>query len=188
MEEKKDDEGIRSPNRTVKRRSCKGYLYYSSIRKSKSQNPMCVGLSRTLDQVPSYVVEEPESEASKEDHILTDFKYACIGYSVHLERGDPSTDLPNKHAEMPLCVGIELLLDKRPSNANPTPAHVHKREDGHSFPQPRTYKPAHSPWDEFLNRFARSANVVASGVARNVHKVGNHIKSTLDDILYRRPK
>lgn len=33
-----------------KGRSCKGYLYYSSTLKSKSKNPRCVGIPRTLRQ------------------------------------------------------------------------------------------------------------------------------------------
>lgn len=33
-------------------------------------------------------------------------------------------------------------------------------------------------------RFTRSAGLVASGVAKNANKVGNHIKETIDDILY----
>ena len=40
-------------------------------------------------------------------------------------------------------------------------------------------------------RFTRNAGLVASGVARNMRKVGNYIKESVDDILYpyrRRPK
>lgn len=33
-------------------KSCKGCLYYSSVLKSKSRPPTCVGLSRTLDEGP----------------------------------------------------------------------------------------------------------------------------------------
>uniref|UniRef100_A0A5B7BKJ3 DUF8204 domain-containing protein n=1 Tax=Davidia involucrata TaxID=16924 RepID=A0A5B7BKJ3_DAVIN len=194
----KEDEGDenrnQNPNPAIKApkgKSCKGCLYYSSIRNSKSQSPMCAGFSRTLQQVPSYIVGESELEDSKEGHSLTDFKYACVGYSVHLDKKDPSTDPQEKQAELPFCVGIELLLDKRPSHANHVPAHVHKREDGNPIPQPRTSRPSHSPWDEFVSRYARSASVVALGVARNAIRVGNHIKSNLDDVLYpyrRRPK
>ncbi|URE46536.1 hypothetical protein MUK42_03485 [Musa troglodytarum] len=34
--------------RTLKGKSCKGCLYYSSLLKSDSRNPVCVGISRTL--------------------------------------------------------------------------------------------------------------------------------------------
>ncbi|XP_010271493.1 PREDICTED: uncharacterized protein LOC104607530 [Nelumbo nucifera] len=189
----KEDEGDQNQIQAkgMKGKSCKGCLYYSSILKSKSRNPRCVGVSRTLQQVPGYIVGESEMEASKEGRGLTDFKYACVGYSVYLEGKDASTDSKEKQAELPFCVGIELLVDKRPSTADHAPVHTHNREDGHVFPQPRTYKPAHSIGEEFLSRFTRNASLVASGVARNMYRVGNYIKDNLDDILYpyrRRPK
>uniref|UniRef100_A0A5B6ZZU9 DUF8204 domain-containing protein n=1 Tax=Davidia involucrata TaxID=16924 RepID=A0A5B6ZZU9_DAVIN len=152
-----------------KGKSCKGCLYYSSTLKSNSRNPLCVGISRTLPQVPRYIVGESEVEASKEGRSLTDFKYACVGYSVYPDGKDPSTDRETQ-TELPVCVGIEVLVDKRVGTADSIPAHVHNREDGHGFPQP---------------------GLVAMGVAKNMRKVGNHMKDTLEDILYpyrRRPK
>ncbi|XP_042519882.1 uncharacterized protein LOC122093595 [Macadamia integrifolia] len=174
----------------TKGKSCKGCLYYSSILKSKDQNPLCVGVSRTLPQVPGYIVGESETEASKEGSSPTDFKYACVGYSVYLDGKDSPTDLQDKQAELPFCVGIEILVDKRASTTNHAPAHVRNREDGHVFP-PRTHKPTHSTGEEFLGRFTRNASLVASGVAKNVNRVGNYIKDNVDDMLYpfrRRPK
>ncbi|KAK9113024.1 hypothetical protein Scep_020543 [Stephania cephalantha] len=90
-------------------RSCKGCLYYSSLRKSQGRNPLCVGVSRTLKQVPSYIGES-EMEASKEGRTLADFKYACVGYSVHLNNKDSSTDPKEREAELPFCVGIEIVI------------------------------------------------------------------------------
>lgn len=58
--------------------------------------------------VPSYIVGETELEASKADRSLTDFKYGCVGYSVFLDRKD-SSDPQNKQAELPFCVGLEVL-------------------------------------------------------------------------------
>ncbi|KAF8377878.1 hypothetical protein HHK36_031266 [Tetracentron sinense] len=125
-----------------------------------------------LPPLPSYRVEESEMETSKEVH--SHFKYACVGYSVYLDGQNPPTDLKEKQAELPFCVGIELLLDKRPSTAEHIPDHVHNREehykvhdfilgiklihglcfleDGHVLPQPRAYKPPHSLGEEFLSR------------------------------------
>ena len=37
-------------NKGSKGKSCKGCLYYSSLQRSKSKNPTCVGFSRTLHQ------------------------------------------------------------------------------------------------------------------------------------------
>ncbi|KAG6571077.1 uncharacterized protein LOC111448192 [Cucurbita moschata] len=173
-----------------KGKSCKGCLYYSSLQKSKSKTPTCIGFSKTLEQVPNYIVGETELEASKEGRSLADFKYACVGYSVHLEKKDSPNDVQNKQAELPFCVGLEVLLDKRP--AEHSQAHVHdKTEDSPAFPQPRNYKPSYAAGDEYLNRFTRNAVLVASGVARNVNKVCIYIKESFDDILHpyrRRPK
>ncbi|XP_057967953.1 uncharacterized protein LOC131157654 [Malania oleifera] len=177
--------------RGSKGKSCKGCLYYSSVLKSNSRNPLCVGISRSLPQVPRYVVGESEIEASKEGRSLTDFKYACVGYSVYKDGKDPSANMQETQAELPVCVGIELLVDKRVASADHASAHVHNREDGHGYPQTRTHKPVHSGGNEFLTRFTRNANLVASGVARNMRRVGNYIKENVDDILYpyrRRPK
>lgn len=58
--------------------------------------------------VPSYIVGETELEASKADRNLTDFKYGCVGYSVFLDRKD-SNDPHNKQAELPFCVGLEVI-------------------------------------------------------------------------------
>ncbi|KAK1301457.1 hypothetical protein QJS10_CPB12g01428 [Acorus calamus] len=177
-----------------KARSCKGCLYYaSSSLKPNAGKPICVGISRTLAQVPSYVVRESEMETSKEDRSPTDFKYACAGYSVFIDNNESTTDQQKKQAELPFCVGIELLVDRRPSTAENgpihAPRHAHNHEDGHVHPQPRSPKPAYSGGDEFLTRFRRNASLVASGVAKNVHRVGNYMKVYVDNILYpyRRP-
>ncbi|KAK9942752.1 hypothetical protein M0R45_008401 [Rubus argutus] len=132
-------------------RSCKGCLYYSSVQKSKSKYPTCVGFYRTLNQVPSYVVGE-------------------------------------NRAELPFCVGLEVLYDKRPPGQVHSPSPAHKSEDGvQPIPQPRSYKP-HSTGDEYLTRFKRNAGLVRSGVARNLNRVGNHIKQSVDNILFGRSK
>ncbi|KAM6581473.1 hypothetical protein CsatA_005247 [Cannabis sativa] len=165
-------------------KSCKGCLYYSSLQKAKSNNPTCIGFSTTLQKVPDYIVGETEFEASKEGRSFTDFKYACVGYSVFLDNKDSSPNDPqNKQAELPFCVGLEVLLDKRPEGQTAqthAPAHAsthaHKSE-GISL----------CAW----KMFKRNAILVASGVARNVNRVCSHIKESLDDILYpyrRRPK
>lgn len=174
-----------------KGKSCKGCLYYSSTFKSNSRNPLCVGISRSLPHVPQYMVSQSEMEASKEGRSLTDFRYSCVGYSVYPDRKDHPHDVKEGETELPVCVGIEVLVDRRVTNAGTTPAHVHNKEDGAGIPQPRPRKPAQPAGDEFLTRFTRNANLVAMGVVKNMRKVGNRIKESVDDILYpyrRRPK
>ncbi|EOX97868.1 hypothetical protein QUC31_015471 [Theobroma cacao] len=171
-----------------KGKSCKGCLYYSSALKSKSRNPTCVGIPKTLQQVPSYMIGESELEASKEGRTLTDFKYACVGYSVYLDNKDSSTDQAHKPVELPFCVGLEVLLDRTPASADHIPANIHKSKEIHGHPQPQTHKSTQSIGDEYYNRFKRNAGLVAAGVVKNLNKIGNRIKESLDDILYRRPK
>ncbi|GLT30648.1 hypothetical protein SLA2020_054390 [Shorea laevis] len=169
-------------------KSCKGCLYYSSVLKSKSKNPTCVGIPKTLNQVPSYVISESETERSKEWRDLKDFKYGCVGYSVFLDNKGSLTNQPDKQVELPVCVGLEVLLDSRPSSTDhaqrtqdrPVPAYPQPQ------PQPRANQPVHSTADEYISRFKRSAGIVASGVSKNLNKVGNYIKESLDDILYKR--
>ncbi|XP_059459667.1 uncharacterized protein LOC132189133 isoform X2 [Corylus avellana] len=179
-----------SQSKGLKGKSCKGCLYYSSQQKSKSKNPTCVGFSRAL-QVPNYVVGGTEYEASKEGRNLADFRYGCVGYSVYLDNKDSSSDQQNQEAKLPFCVGLEILLDRRP--VQHAPADVHGSEDASALPQPQPqpqpYKPIHHPGDEFLNRFTRNAGLVASSVGKNLNRVYNSIKGSLDDILfpYRRP-
>ncbi|WCJ32568.1 hypothetical protein M5689_013985 [Euphorbia peplus] len=177
----------------LKGKSCKGYLYYSSVLKSTSKNPRCIGIPRTLHKVPNYIVGQSEAEASKDGRTLVDFYYGCAGYSVYVNSKDHSADKQVTKTQLPVCVGLELLVDRRVPNTETasSPAPVHGREDGQEFPLPRKQKPAQSAGDEFFSRYTRNANLVASGVARNMRKVGIYVKESLDDIIYpyrRRPK
>ncbi|XP_027354869.1 uncharacterized protein LOC113864874 [Abrus precatorius] len=171
--------------RGSKGKSCKGCAYYSSIHKAKSKNPTCVGISGTLEQVPPYVVGETELEASKKGRSFTNFKYACIGYSVYLDNKDSSTDSQDKTAKLPFCVGLEVVLEEKASTspADRVPA-THKTEE-HEL---RRQKSPISKTEDFFNRFQKNAGLVASGVAKNLNRVGNYVKETVDDILNRRPK
>ncbi|KAK4417372.1 hypothetical protein Salat_2562800 [Sesamum alatum] len=176
-----------------KAKSCKGCLYYSSRFKADSRNPLCVGLTRSLPSVPRYIVGQSEMEASKEGRNLTDFRYACVGYSLYSDQKEQASKGQQTQTELPVCVGLEVLVDRRvnTSDSASAPTHIHNKEDGHGLPQRRSPKPANPTGDEFFSRFTRNANLVANGVAKNIRKVGNQIKQSLDDILYpyrRRPK
>nr|TKS00235.1 uncharacterized protein D5086_0000184480 [Populus alba] len=180
--------------------SLDGYLYYSSTLKSNGINPRCIGIPRSLPQIPNYVGQS-EDEASKDGRTLIDFYYGCAGYSVYANK-DLSTDKQVAKTELPVCVGLELLVDRRVASEDSAsaPAHIHHKEDGgelpqlqprRELPQPRAQKPVISAADDFLSRYTRNANLVASGVARNMRRVGNYVKDSVDDILYpyrRRPK
>ncbi|XP_061368393.1 uncharacterized protein LOC133311368 [Gastrolobium bilobum] len=174
-----------------KAKSCKGSLYYSSVRKSKSKNPTCVGISGAIQQFPSNTVGEAELEASKRGTTIENFKYVCLGYSIYLDSKNSPADSQNKTPKLPFCVGLEMLMNKGPSTSpvSDVPAPSQKIEEHElAMPQPRSYKAPHFTGEEYLNRFKRNAILVASGVARNLNRVGNYVKETLDDVLnpYRR--
>ncbi|KAI3978900.1 hypothetical protein MKX01_016075 [Papaver californicum] len=184
------ESSAKGDGRGLKGKSCKGCLYYSSILKSKSRNPLCLGITGALQQVPESTVEGSDTDASKDARNLTEFKYACVGYSVHSHNKDHYSK--DKRAELPFCVGVELLLDKKPAAAEQVSGHVHNKEDDRVLPQPRPYKPVKPPpstAEELLGRFARNAGLVASGVAKNLHKARDYVKDSFDDMLYpyRRP-
>ncbi|WOH10382.1 hypothetical protein DCAR_0729850 [Daucus carota subsp. sativus] len=179
-----------NPNlNNTKGKSCKGCLYYSSSFKSQSRNPLCVGISRSLPQVPQNIVGKSEVEAHEKGRDFADFRYGCVGYSVYSDRKGQK-DVQDGNSELPACIGIEVLVDRKITAADSVPAHAHAHnKDNHRSPQPHTQKPAVSVGDEFLKRFTRNAGLVAAGVAKNVRKVGNQVKASIDDILYpyRRP-
>ncbi|KAJ6997119.1 hypothetical protein NC653_013630 [Populus alba x Populus x berolinensis] len=136
----------------LKGKSCKGYLYYSSTLKSNGINPRCIGIPRSLPQIPNYVGQS-EDEASKDGRTLIDFYYGCAGYSVYANK-DLSTDKQVAKTELPVCVGLELLVDRRVASEDSAsaPAHIHHKEDGgelpqlqprRELPQPRAQKPVY---------------------------------------------
>jgi len=183
----------RSPENPNKKaaKSCKGCVYYSSTRKSNARNPLCVGISRSLPGVPRHIVGETEVKASREGISLAEFKYACVGYSVYFNGKDASVDRQQEQSELPICVGLEALVGKRANAPDSVPAHACK-EDSHGLPQPRpqlqpqprTHQPARFQGEEFMSKFSRNAGLVAMGVAKNLYRVGNHIKGRIDGILY----
>ncbi|KMZ63115.1 hypothetical protein ZOSMA_427G00140 [Zostera marina] len=126
-----------------KGRSCKGFLYYSSQRKSSNGKPMCFGLNRTLENVPGYMIAESQTESKKEGRNLSDFKYSCIGYSVCADNknsASPTNNNLENPLELPFCVGIEILVDKRAtSNAD------HLRTQQGAQTQPGVMKQPNSP-------------------------------------------
>uniref|UniRef100_A0A1J3ILP3 DUF8204 domain-containing protein n=1 Tax=Noccaea caerulescens TaxID=107243 RepID=A0A1J3ILP3_NOCCA len=202
MEEKSEQQQGRGS--LEKGRSCKGYLYYSSTLKNKAKNPRCVGIPRTLPQVPDFVVGKSKAEASKEGRTLVDFYYGCLGYSVYMTEKDSSAiamKQPTK-TQLPVCVvGFRMLADINASSSNtsPVPARVQNRNDSRELPQHQNQNqkpapapaPAPAPENGFVTRFNRNANLVASGVMKNLKRVGNYVKETLDESMdqYRkRPK
>ncbi|PUZ59124.1 hypothetical protein GQ55_4G015600 [Panicum hallii var. hallii] len=107
----------------AKGRSCKGCLFYSSVLRSRARGPVCVGITRALPQVSERMIGAIELEAIQEGRNLSDFKYACVGYSIYLDDKETSMGVHDKkaHAQLPVCVGVELLADRTaPVNKAPS--------------------------------------------------------------------
>uniref|UniRef100_A0A5B7BFH4 DUF8204 domain-containing protein n=1 Tax=Davidia involucrata TaxID=16924 RepID=A0A5B7BFH4_DAVIN len=73
---------------------------------------MCYGFSRILQQVPSYIVEESELEASKVDRSLMDIEYACVGYSVQLDKKNPSTHPQRNKLDCHIVLVLSFCMKK----------------------------------------------------------------------------
>ncbi|GFP95464.1 hypothetical protein PHJA_001690700 [Phtheirospermum japonicum] len=107
--------------------------------------------------LPQYIVGQSEAEASKEGRNLTEFRYACVGYSLYEDRkGQASSNGQRTQTELPFCIGLEVLVDRRVNTAESasTPAHIHNKGDGNGLPQKRSPKPTNATGEEFLSRQA----------------------------------
>lgn len=149
-------------------RSCRGCLFYSSFLRDNNQNPTCYGFSRSI----------PESYRTLDERQATkDFKYACLGYGIHKEAAGDKP--PDGNGELPLCVGIEFLADRRPVSHAPRGS---KEEADAQMHNPLA-RPGSSPGEDFTSRFCRSASVVATAVVNNVIRFAANAKASVDDML-----
>ncbi|VAI34961.1 unnamed protein product [Triticum turgidum subsp. durum] len=155
------------PGPPRKGKSCKGCLYYSSVLKSRGYNPICVGIPRSIPQVPGFVVEEPREEAAAQGHDLRQFKYACAGYSMFVDDRDAKSGENDAKALLPYCQGLELLLLLL------LPRSLWSKDSDHSWRDRNSWR----------GKFRRSAGLVASGVAKNLNKTGSYIKQNVEDIF-----
>lgn len=174
-------------------KSCKGCLYYSSMLRSRGFNPVCVGIPRSIPQVPSYVVDEPREEAAAQGHDLRQFKYACAGYSMFVvDNKDGRSGEKEGKTLLPYCQGLELLVDSRlveKKSPNNEPATASYRKEAATSSRQQGQRPGQLTGQDFYARFRKSAGLVASGVAKNLNKTAIYIKENVADILYpdRRP-
>ncbi|KAL2613641.1 hypothetical protein R1flu_025333 [Riccia fluitans] len=178
-----------------KSRSCRGCLLYSSSLRDRAQNPICIGLSRAETRVYS-MMGDSERDATKDGRRLADFKYACLGYSIHRDAKHPSGNPTTDGAELPLCVGVEFLADRRPQGATTSAVEQSRSEEEGPAPiMPRPQSSIRPPatiggmsGDEFATRFFRCAGLVASAVVKNVSTIITSIKTGLDDIYHERKR
>ncbi|KAL0349584.1 UNVERIFIED_CONTAM: hypothetical protein Sradi_4107600 [Sesamum radiatum] len=76
------------------------------------------------------MVGQSEMEASKEGRNLADFRYACVGYSLYSDQKEHPSKGQQTQTELPVCVGLEVLVDRRvnASDSASAPAHIHNKE------------------------------------------------------------
>uniref|UniRef100_A0A0D9XFY8 DUF8204 domain-containing protein n=1 Tax=Leersia perrieri TaxID=77586 RepID=A0A0D9XFY8_9ORYZ len=197
-------------------KSCKGCLYYSSLLKSRGFNPVCVGIPRSISQVPNHVVDdtrEQAAEAAAQGYDWTQFKFACVGYSMFVVDNKKDGESGDKEGEtfMPFCQGFELLVGRRivqKNSRNDEQATGSYRKEAPTSSRQQGQRPGQLTQQDFSTRkagfqnfpscpflmiillmFRKSAGLVASGVAKNLNKTANYIKANIVDILYsdRRP-
>ncbi|KAK4394372.1 hypothetical protein Sango_1908000 [Sesamum angolense] len=101
-------------------------------------------------------------EASKEGRNLADFRYACVGYSLYSDQKEHASKGQQTQTELPVCVGLEVLVDRRvnASDSASAPAHIHNKEDGNALPQRRIPKPTNQTGDEFFSRQAPICSIL----------------------------
>lgn len=64
----------------LKGKSCKGCLYYSSIRKSKSRNPLCLGITGALQQGISLILNTNNLYFSSRSNIYVLIVANCFSF------------------------------------------------------------------------------------------------------------
>ncbi|KAL3132274.1 hypothetical protein ABBQ32_008859 [Trebouxia sp. C0010 RCD-2024] len=87
---------------------CLGMLYYSQSIHDKGKNPVCGGVRSKHLTSPDLAEVPPESIPNGE------FKYMCLGYSMHVDRQQKrqrsSTDQGADMIELPYCEGIQVVM------------------------------------------------------------------------------
>ncbi|KAL8474934.1 hypothetical protein ACS0TY_030643 [Phlomoides rotata] len=114
-----------------KAKSCKGCLYYSSQLKANSSNPVCVGLIRSLPEVPQ--IDDGQSkkiDAYKNERKLGEFRYACAGYSLYFDRKGDNSKGQATQTELPACIyGVAILMDTPVHSASTPVMKTHNKQD-----------------------------------------------------------
>lgn len=155
---------------------CKGCAFYSSKLKSNGKNPLCLGTQIPLPKVSSSMPGRYKVAAGREGK-LSYFKYVCVGYSIFLHNEDSSTNDQYNPTHLPICSGYELLMGKKSTAKESTGRRQIQVKDDLYFIRSRMVRDTSRP--DFATRFTKSAEVVASGVVKNLLRVGSYIKDSM---------
>uniref|UniRef100_A0A804QD48 DUF8204 domain-containing protein n=1 Tax=Zea mays TaxID=4577 RepID=A0A804QD48_MAIZE len=172
----------------VRRRCGRG-----SHARAASTTRQCSSPAVTTQSALGSPAPSPKEEATAQGHDLRRFRYGCAGYSMFVDNRDGQGGESEGKTLLPYCRGLELLVDSRlverkPSATEQAPAHVAKDAATIRSHQQGQQRPQNLSRQEFLDRFKRSAGLVASGVAKNLNKTANYIKENIQDMYTdRRP-
>jgi len=142
-----------------------GTLYYSMAMARKGRGPFCAGVSQAVR--PETQVEGVEVRPSD---ALGDFKYACLGYSIHHAKGKNETGA----LQLPQCEGLEVLATTAaPEAENMLLDEAGPTREEHDTSQERPRKERPEPWParnivetddtddrDFAERFVRMAGLI----------------------------
>ena len=186
---------------TTNQRACLGMLFYNQTRQMKGQAPLCTGISRRRTH--------PAPVSSSETMPAGDFKFVCLGYSVHEPdrlRNASATLKPGDPVEVPWCSGVEIISasavssqrELLPAGAQSmTPSHDRDTADAsgvsdaslqrHQADRRKAVAPIYPhrgpDWEGFGHRYIRVANAIIHKMQANANYMVRSIERTWDQIF-----
>ncbi|KAI5061932.1 hypothetical protein GOP47_0022471 [Adiantum capillus-veneris] len=169
---------------------CSGLLYYSTGLAKKSKRPLCVGVTRPVNLAYRNPVER--NNEAKNGQALRDFKFACMGQSMYRNNTRVVKQLPDgsiQGVDLPSCEGLAMIEVKGATKRQLDQSKQGSNEGGHAMPRPATQLRPPNPVkgvtpEDFGTKFVRSAGLVAAALKQNAHRVGNQIKTMVEDIFH----
>lgn len=186
----------------TKANSCKGCLFFSKKLKENERNPVCFGIPKTETIPGGTPLQRATSDREVEQRPLTDFKYACIGYSIYRDTLPSNASAePDTASALPLCQGIEILADRRVEGKQPAvsskertttdsrdPVEPPALETPPSRPQSGPFRPLGGisglSQDEFAARFIRTAGLISRRCYTDMLRTGKAAKESISGIFH----
>eukprot|EP00850_Spirogloea_muscicola_P018628 SM000173S02997 [mRNA] locus=s173:65237:66721:- [translate_table: standard] len=159
--------------------------------------PLCLGLRTSA---PGTLVAR-EEEGGEQQRTVSEFQYACVGYSVYntTRRAAAPTRVPGSPpvdaSELPLCTGLELLVDRKldddrhrvpvPQSAEVDPSTSSSEQESKPLILPRPASPPMRPalpgiGNVSRDEFVRSAGLIANKMASNLSRAAGAVKAGIE--------
>lgn len=114
------------------RRSCRGCLLFSRSILEAGGDPVCIGFARSE---PGRVASRAHA-GDKDVRPLTEFKYACVGYSIYRKQLQQQQQQQEQSAP-----SSSSSPPPSPSSAHPSPSPPHHTVDGTHYPMDTSQLP-----------------------------------------------